>query len=149
MNRLINNLFDTPTTAPGGVQRRWIPAIDLVETESDFVLRADLPGVAEDELSVELEHNMLTVSGERKSEHEERKSGYHRVERSSGSFSRRLKIPVGVDPESVTATFERGVLEVKVPKPERPQARRIAVTVGGGAAEPQAGQEREHSEPIA
>jgi HSP20 family protein len=133
--RLLSSLFDTPTF-PQSTQRRWIPAIDLVETESDFVLRADLPGLSEDDVNIELEDNVLTVSGERKSEHEESKQGYYRVERSSGSFRRTLTLPEGVDADSVKATFDRGVLEIRVPKPEQRKPRKVQITVGGGS-EPQ------------
>ena len=76
MNRLFNTFFDTPTTGAGtAAPRRWVPSMDLVETEDHFVLRADLPGLAEDDVTIELEDNVLTVSGERKVEHEEKKRG--------------------------------------------------------------------------
>src|SRR5579859_6890454 len=92
MNRLFNTFFDTPAPSSGAsaAQRRWIPAMDLVETDDDFVLRADLPGLGEGDVNIELEDNVLTISGERKSEHEARKEGYFRVERAWGSFSRSL-----------------------------------------------------------
>src|SRR3712207_5578205 len=116
MNRLFNSAFDAPSgDAP---LRRWMPAMDLVETEDHFVLRADLPGLSEEDVKIELEDSVLTVSGERKSEHQERKEGYHRVERAFGSFSRTLTLPEGVDAESITASFDKGVLEVRIPKPE-------------------------------
>jgi HSP20 family protein len=134
--RLLNSLFDTPTF-PQSASRRWIPAIDLVETEGEFVLRADLPGLSEQDVSIELEDNVLTLSGERKSEHEERKQGYYRVERSSGSFRRTLTLPEGVDAEAVKATFDRGVLEIRVPKPEQRKPRKVQINVAGGG-EPQA-----------
>jgi HSP20 family protein len=134
MNRLFNTFFETPTPGNGGsTLRRWVPAMDLVETEDDFVLRADLPGLSEKDVNIELEDNVLTVSGERKSEHEERKEGYYRVERASGAFSRSLTLPEGVDPEAVRASFDRGVLEVRVPKPEERKPRKVAITVGGEA----------------
>ena len=75
MNRLFNNLFDTPTAGFGSVTRSWIPAMDIVENDNDYVLRADLPGLTEQDVNVELDDNVLTISGERKSEHEERKRG--------------------------------------------------------------------------
>jgi HSP20 family protein len=132
MNRLFNTLFDAPTPGNGGgVARRWIPAMDLVETDADFVLRADLPGLSEEDVNIELEDNVLTVSGERTGEHEERKEGYYRVERSSGSFSRSLTLPEGVDPEGIKASFDRGVLEVRIPKPEERKPRKVAISVGG------------------
>jgi HSP20 family protein len=132
MNRLFNTLFDAPAPGDGGgTLRRWIPAMDLVETDEDFVLRADLPGLSEGDVNIELEDNVLTVSGERKSEHEERKEGYYRVERASGSFSRSLTLPEGVAPEGIKASFDRGVLEVRIPKPEERKPRKVAISVGG------------------
>ena len=133
MNRLFNSFFDTPTAASrnggGAPARRWIPAMDLAETEGEFVLKADLPGLSEDDVSIELEDNVLTVSGERKGEHEERKDGYYRVERSYGRFSRSLTLPEGVDADAVKASFDHGVLEVHIPKPEAKQPRKVAISV--------------------
>lgn len=131
MNRLFNSLFDTPTVQT----RRWLPATDLIELDTHYVLRADLPGVAEDDINVELDRNVLTISGERKSEQQDRQAGYHRVERTSGSFRRSVRLPEGVDAEAITATFERGVLEVSVPKPEQPQPRKVHIGVGSGESQ--------------
>ena len=128
-NRVFGTVFDSQA---GGVaaRRRWVPAMDLVEEDERYVLRADLPGVREEDVKVELEDNVLTVSGERRSEHEERKDGYRRIERTSGSFSRSLVLPDGVDPQSVQARIEHGVLEVRVPKPVAPAPHRVAIEVG-------------------
>ena len=145
MNRLFNTIFDTPVPNETAGVRRWIPAMDLVETDNDFVLRADLPGVAEGDVNIELEDNVLTVSGERKSEHEERKEGYYRVERASGSFSRALTLPEGVDPDRVTAKFEHGVLEVRIPKPEQRKPRKVAISAGGGSSSTIEGSEQSES----
>ena len=135
MNRLFNTFFDTPTHSNGiTTLRRWVPAMDLVVTDEDYVLRADLPGLSEEDVNIELDENVLTISGERKSEREERKEGYYRVERASGSFSRSLTLPEGVDAEAIRASFENGVLEVHVPKPEQRKPRKVAISVGG--AEP-------------
>ena len=132
MNRLFNTAFDTPAgQGNGGTLRRWLPAMDLVETQDHFILRADLPGMSEEDVNVEVEDNVLTVSGERKAEHETAKEGYHRVERAFGSFSRSLTLPEGVDAEAVEASFDRGVLEVRIPKPEQRKPRKIAIGVGG------------------
>jgi HSP20 family protein len=132
MNRLFNTAFETPPGNGGTTPRRWMPAMDLVENEDSFLLRADLPGLSEDDIKIEVEDNVLTLSGERKSEHETKQEGYHRVERAFGAFSRALTLPKGVDPESVTAHFDRGVLEVRIPKPEEQKPRRISIGVGGG-----------------
>jgi HSP20 family protein len=137
MNRLINSLFDSATApASGATTRRWLPATDLIESETHYVLRADLPGVSEDDISIELDHDVLTISGERKAETREEKGGYARVERVSGSFRRSVRLPEGVDAEAITAGFDNGVLEVSVPKPEQPKPRKVQITVGSG--EPQA-----------
>jgi HSP20 family protein len=129
MNRLFNTVFDAPASGGNGGQtmRRWMPAMDLLETDDHFVLRADLPGMTEDDVSIELEDTTLTVSGQRKAAHEERQEGAYRVERAFGSFSRSLTLPQGVDPEAVTASFDKGVLEVRVPKPEQRKPKRIAI----------------------
>jgi HSP20 family protein len=136
MNRLFNTFFEASTPGNGGTlgaTRRWIPAMDLVESEDAFVLRADLPGLSESDVNIELEDNVLTISGERKAEHEERQEGYYRVERASGSFSRSLTLPEGVNPEAVSARFDKGVLEVRVPRPEQRKPRKVAISVGGGS----------------
>ena len=134
MNRLFNTFFDSPAGGNGHqALRRWVPAMDLVETDDEYVLRADLPGLSEDDVKIELDDNLLTVSGERKSEREERKEGYYRVERSSGTFSRSLTLPEGVDPDAVRANFDKGVLEVRIPKPAQRKPRKVAISVGGSA----------------
>src|SRR5438067_9797476 len=131
--RLFNTFFEVPAPTNGGGLRRWLPAMDLVETDDEFVLRADLPGLTEGDVNIELDDNVLTVSGERKAEHEERKEGYYRVERASGTFSRSLTLPEGVDPEAVKASFDKGVLEVRIPRPQERKPRKVAISVGGGA----------------
>jgi HSP20 family protein len=134
MNRLFNSLFDTPARpTTGTVGRRWIPAMDLVEEGDRYVLRADLPGLSEKDVNIELESDVLTISGERKVEHSEEKGGYRRIERSYGSFSRSLTLPEGIDPEAVEAKFDRGVLEVRIPKPEQIKPRKVTIAVGAGA----------------
>jgi HSP20 family protein len=135
INRLFNTLFESPTPQSNGT-RRWVPAMDLVEQDAEFVLRADLPGISEEDVKIELQDDVLTVSGERKAEHEERKEGHYRLERSFGSFSRSLTLPEGVDPEHIKASFDDGVLEVRIPRPEIRKPRKVQITVGGGTAEP-------------
>ena len=129
-----SNLFDTPTVASAPA-RRFAPATDLIESDTHYILRADLPGLSEDDVNVELDRNVLTVSGERKSEHEDRGKGYYRVERSYGSFRRSLRLPDGVDAEAITATFDKGVLEISVPKPEQAKPHKVQITAGGGESQ--------------
>lgn len=133
MNRLFNTFFDHPTTGNGGNGasiRRWIPAMDLVESDDHFVLKADLPGLDEADVNIEVEDNVLTVSGERNAEHDDSREGYVRVERAYGAFRRSLTLPDGVDPDAVSASFDKGVLEVRIPKPEQRKPRKVAIQVG-------------------
>src|SRR3954453_20488228 len=137
MNRLFNTFFDTPSAGNGGgngggALRRWLPPMDLVETDDQFVLRADLPGLSEEDVSIELEDSVLTVAGERKAEHEDKREGFYRLERSFGQFRRSLTLPEGVDADGTTAPFDKGVLEVRVPKPEERKPRKVAIQVAGG-----------------
>ena len=147
MNRLFNTFFDAPTGGNGGTGgRRWVPAMDLVETEDQFVLRADLPGLDEKDVNIEVQDNVLTVSGERRYEHEEKKEGFYRLERSAGRFSRSLTLPDGVDAGAIAAAFDKGVLEVRIPKPEERKPQRVQISVGQGRAEQPAIEGRESKE---
>jgi HSP20 family protein len=129
MNRLFDRFFGVPA-GNGTAARRWIPAMDLTETDDSLLLRADLPGVSEDDVEIEVKDGVLTISGERKNEHEEKGEGFHRVERSFGRFSRALNLPDGIDAEQVEAKFDNGVLEVRVPKPEETQPTRVQIGKG-------------------
>ncbi len=138
MNRLFNTVFDPSARAsqsPSTI-RRWIPPMDLVETAESYVLHADLPGLSDADVNIELEDNVLTISGERTAEHENREEGYYRVERAFGAFSRSLTLPEGVNPDAVQAHFDRGVLEIRIPKPEQRKPRKVAIGVGDSAPEP-------------
>jgi HSP20 family protein len=128
VDRLFDRLFDTPSAA-----QRWAPAMDLVEAEDHYLLKADLPGVSQEDVAIEVENGVLTLSGERKAEHERSERGFYRIERAFGRFQRQLTLPEGIDPGAVTADFDKGVLSVRIPKPEKVKPQRIAI---GGAAQP-------------
>jgi HSP20 family protein len=134
----VSRLFDTVFGDLQGetVGRRWVPAMDLLEMDDHYVVRLDLPGMSEEDVSIEVQDNALTISGERKAEREERERGWVRVERSFGRFSRSLTLPDGVNPDAIAATFDRGVLEVRIPKPEERKPRRIAIGHGNGSGKP-------------
>ena len=136
VNRLFDSFFGSGSRSGNGALRRWIPSMDLVESDNDLVLRADLPGMSEDDVQIEIKDNVLTVSGERRSEHEDKQESFYRAERSFGHFARSLTLPEGVDPDSVQATFNNGVLEVRVPKPAERKPHRVAI--GNGSVEGQA-----------
>jgi HSP20 family protein len=132
MNRLFNTFFEQPgaTGRAAAPSRRWIPPMDLVETADQYVLRADLPGLSDGDVTVQLEDNVLTISGERTARHEPNEEGYYRIERAFGSFARSLTLPEGVDPDGVQAHFDRGVLEIRIPKPEQKKPRQVQITLG-------------------
>jgi HSP20 family protein len=134
MNRLFDSFFGrrdgVATAANGYGSRRWIPPMDVVETEDNLVLRADLPGLDRDDIQIEVKDGILTISGERKAQHEEKREGFHRVERSFGRFSRSLELPKGIEADSIEAGFDRGVLEVRMPKPAERKPTRIEIRSG-------------------
>ena len=130
VNRIFDTFFGGRATNGGSHARRWVPAMDLVETDEHLVLKADLPGLSKDDVNIDIKDGVLTVSGERKSEHEDKGKGYYRVERAFGGFSRSLSLPEGIDAERVTADFADGVLEVRIPKPEERKPHRVSIGAG-------------------
>jgi HSP20 family protein len=135
LDRVFDAFFGDRTA--NGTTRRWVPAMDLVETDDHLVLRADLPGLDTDDVEIQVAEGVLTVSGERRTEHEDSADGYHRVERAYGRFSRSLSLPQGIDVDQVQADFDKGVLEVRIPKPAERKPRRVQIgaSVEGKAQE--------------
>ncbi|MCK5362071.1 MAG: Hsp20/alpha crystallin family protein [Gammaproteobacteria bacterium] len=134
-NEDVNQLFSESRNLPVGeddrssiVTSNWSPAVDIKEEDERFVLKADIPGVDPKDIDVTMEDGVLTIKGERKHESEEESEGYKRVERSYGSFYRRFSLPDTADAERVTAKGKDGVLEVFIPKQEKVQPRKIAVS---------------------
>lgn len=123
----MNRLFDRFFAPAAGQRERWIPALDVHEEDDSFVVRADLPGMSEEDVTIEVEDRVLRIAGKRENEHEDKGDGYHRIERSYGQFERMLTLPEGVDAEAITASFDKGVLQLRVPKPERARPRRITI----------------------
>ena len=130
MNRLFDGFFGQGRATNGGAAPRWIPAMDLAEEGDDLVLTADLPGLAEEDVAIEVKDGVLTISGERKAARSHEARGYRRVERSSGRFSRSLTLPDGIKADEIAANFDRGVLEVRIPKPEERKPHRIPIGTG-------------------
>jgi len=108
--------------------RPWSPAVDIVETENELVVKADLPDVKVEDITVHVENQTLTIKGERKFEKDENSRGYHRIERSYGNFVRSFAVPSTVDTESVQADYKNGVLTVKLAKKAAAKPRQIKVT---------------------
>lgn len=124
MNRLHDHFF-------GGVERTaqaaFRIAVDIREDEDAFVVEAEVPGLTAEDVSIDVEKNVLTLGGERKAELEEQEKNYRRVERRYGSFSRSFTLPETVDDQDITADLKDGVLTVRLPKREAPTPRQISV----------------------
>ena len=133
MARMADTFFGA---RPGnGGSSSWLPAVDVTETDEELVLSFDLPGLKEDEIAIELEDNVLTVSGQRERKHERKGDNYFRWERRFGQFARSIALPAGVSENEINATYENGVLEVHVPKPEEHKPKKIQIGVGSKAIE--------------
>jgi HSP20 family protein len=108
-------------------QRAWRPAVDVVRDDGNLVIRADVPGIKPEEVKVEVEDDILTVSGQHEERKEEKDKDYLRRERRYGSFSRSMALPAGVDPKRIKATTHDGVVEVTIPLPKEPEKKKIEV----------------------
>src|SRR5215207_909202 len=137
-SREIDRVFDAFFGQSEQQARRWVPPMDLVEAENHFVLKADLPGLSEGDVNIEVQDGSLTISGERKTERHEHERGFYRIERAFGSFNRSLTLPDGIDPDGIEASFSNGVLEVRIPKPEERKPRRIEISSLSGNGKPAA-----------
>lgn len=130
MNRLFSDIrTQSPFREEEIVQGSWIPAVDIYETNEAIVLNAELPGVASEDISVEVKDNTLTLKGEKKFAREVKEESYHRVERAYGTFQRAFTLPGTVAQEKVKAQFKDGVLKITLPKVEEAKPKQIKVEV--------------------
>ncbi len=113
---------------PFDAQRTWTPAIDVERSNGNLVLRADVPGIKADEVKIEVENNILTVSGEHEESEEKNDKNYLRRERRYGAFSRSMALPDGVDAKQIAAETHDGVVEVTIPLPKEGKKERIEIT---------------------
>jgi HSP20 family protein len=143
MSQEMDRLFSTAggdlvTTGRQGSGRgpmQWVPAMEIRQRDDGLVIHADLPGLSPDDVHVELENGVLTISGERRESSEDRQEGRYHSERSYGAFSRSIALPENIDEEQVNARFENGVLEVTVPVPQQQQQRGRRVPIQSGASQ--------------
>jgi HSP20 family protein len=112
----------------GGRERAWTPAIDVVREDGKLVMRADIPGIKPEEVKIEVEDDILTVSGEHEERKEEKDKHYLRRERRYGSFSRSMALPAGVDASKIEAKTHDGIVEVTIPLPEEAKKKTVAIT---------------------
>ena len=112
-----------------GIQNVWSPQVEVFRRGDDLVVRADLPGLNRNDVQVDLDNDVLTISGERRQENEENREGFYRSERSYGQFYRAIPLPENVDQSKVKASFNDGVLEVTVPMPKEEQRRSTRIAI--------------------
>lgn len=124
MDRLFDRFFDMIPFS----EQEFVPSVDVSETANEVVVQAEIPGIDPKDLDISLNGRLLTLKGEKKSEHEEKKENYHKIERKYGAFSRTLELPADVDPDKVEANYKDGVLKIVLPKTE--SGKKIEVKVG-------------------
>jgi HSP20 family protein len=124
LSRLMNGMLE----GNGRTAQTWVPALDVWETPTEVVYAFDLPGIPEDRISIEVKDDNLTVSAERQKIDETSENGFYRFERRYGTFARAVGLPQGVDQDTISARYENGVLEVRVPKPEEQKPKKIELS---------------------
>ncbi|HXG93199.1 MAG TPA: Hsp20/alpha crystallin family protein [Blastocatellia bacterium] len=133
LQRGINQLFDESfgkTLREEAALSAWTPAVDVYEDENAFLIKVELPEVSREDVKVNLDDNTLSITGERRLENEEKRDGYHRVERAYGQFYRSFTLPSNVNTEAINAQFKDGVLRLSIPKKEEAKPKQIEVKVG-------------------
>ena len=128
MGRFFGDLFAPHEGETDTEETSWMPTVDISETENGYEIRAELPGVSEDDVNVSVTDNVLTVKGEKRQEAETEGKNYHRVERRYGSFQRRFSLPSEVETDDIKAEFSDGVLRLSIPKPEAVKPTEIPIT---------------------
>jgi len=124
MSRLMNGMLE----GNGRQSQNWVPALDVWETPTEVVYAFDLPGIREEQITLEVKDETLTVSADREKTEETSENGFYRFERRYGTFARAVGLPQGVDQDNISARYENGVLEVRVPKPEEQKPKKIELS---------------------
>ncbi len=132
LQREINRIFDRFFHGFEDEEVRlvsWSPRVDISETDDEYIVRAEVPGVSKDDIKITIKDNILVISGEKKQEKETKKENYHRIERVYGSFARSFSLPGTVKVDKVEAKFKDGVLTIKLPKVEEAKPKEIEIKV--------------------
>jgi HSP20 family protein len=127
MNRAFEDVFAGRSEDKELTPSAWAPSVDIYETENELVLTAEVPGIAEKDIEIRIEDNTLQLKGERKFEKETKEENYHRIERSYGSFYRAFTLPNSIDPDSIKAEHENGVLRITMPKRQELKPRTVKI----------------------
>ena len=128
MGRVFGDLFASHEGGTETEETSWMPTVDISETGNGYEIRADLPGVSEDDVNVSVTDNVLTVRGEKRQEEETEGKNYHRVERRYGSFQRRFTLPKHIETDAIKAEFKDGVLTLGIPKAEAAKPTEVPIT---------------------
>ena len=129
LSRRLDVMFGGTNGEASPTMANWAPTIDVIEKDDSILLRAELPGMSEEDIEITVENRHLTIQGEKKFEHEEGEGNYRRLESRYGSFYRTFSLPNTVDQERIDARFAKGVLEIELPKSEQAKPKKISVTV--------------------
>jgi len=130
MDRLFDEFFNfVPARRRELLEGEWLPNIDVAETDDNVIVTAELPGVKQDDVSISVLNDVLTLKGEKKEEKEIKRENYHRIERSYGSFQRSVSLPTGVQADKAKATYKDGVLTVTIPKAESAKPKSIKINI--------------------
>jgi HSP20 family protein len=134
MNRLFRDSYGSEGREEALTTSAFAPAVDVYEDEHNLTLKVQVPGIDEKDIDIRIENNTLTLHGERKFEKEEKEENFRRVESSYGSFTRQFTLPNTVDAEKVTASYDKGVLKITLPKKAEAKPKQIKVNVGSEQA---------------
>ena len=127
MDRMMDDFFNLPTLPNGDSTSCWSPRVDVWEEDKNYLVESDLPGLTREDISITMDENLLTISGERKRETEKSERKMYRRERLAGKFSRSLNFPGDLNAEAIKAVFKDGVLRISIPKTEVAEPRRIEI----------------------
>jgi HSP20 family protein len=129
MNKLFDDFLGRPLMRTEWSEGVWNPSVDISETKDNVIIKAEIPGLSKEDVKISMQDNMLTLTGEKKQEKEEKEANYHRVERSYGAFSRSFALPTSVKSDKIKATYKDGVLFITLPKTEEVKPKEIPISI--------------------
>jgi HSP20 family protein len=129
MNKLFDDFLGRPLMRTEWSEGVWNPSVDISETKDNVLIKAEMPGLNKEDVKISMQDNMLTLTGEKKQEKEEKETNYHRIERSYGAFSRSFSLPTSVKSDKIRATYKDGILSITLPKTEEVKPKEIPISI--------------------
>jgi HSP20 family protein len=129
MNKLFDDFLGRPLMRTEWSEGVWNPSVDISETKDNVIIKAEMPGLNKEDVKISMQDNMLTLTGEKKQEKEEKETNYHRIERSYGAFSRSFSLPTSVKSDKIRATYKDGILSITLPKTEEVKPKEIPISI--------------------